>query len=326
MLHIRIVLLFFISLLSAIAWSQDDTEEQVRSDSYTEAQLKEEKIFLDFEQSFMEAIQQRAIENYNKALEALNICEKIYPQNVAMLYEKAKNYFSLEQYQEALQYCERIASVEPQNIWNQKLKREIYIKLRNYSEALVIQKTLYQEDPFEAQDLLQIYFLMQDKENGLNILRQVDKNAIYVENLKFYRNYFDPETKVEIDSQSDSDAIFPVQSEVKTDDIQKVDFPTQLQTLQQLQKEKNFIILLKQSSDVLDLNPTQPLVYWYKGLSQNALKKYQDAINTLENGLDFVFDDNELLLKLYEELIIAHTGMGNTAKANQYKQLVQKLK
>jgi hypothetical protein len=38
------------------------------------------------------------------------------------------------------------------------------------------------------------------------------------------------------------------------------------------------------------------------------------------------FDDNELLLKLYEELIIAHTGMGNTAKANQYKQLVQKLK
>ncbi|MCC7521564.1 MAG: tetratricopeptide repeat protein, partial [Flavobacteriaceae bacterium] len=168
MLLIRIVLLFFISLLSAIAWSQDDTEEQVRSDSYTEAQLKEEKIFLDFEQSFMEAIQQRAIENYNKALEALNICEKIYPQNVAMLYEKAKNYFSLEQYQEALQYCERIASVEPQNIWNQKLKREIYIKLRNYSEALVIQKTLYQEDPFEAQDLLQIYFLMQDKENGLN--------------------------------------------------------------------------------------------------------------------------------------------------------------
>jgi tetratricopeptide (TPR) repeat protein len=326
MLHIRIVLLFFISLLSVLAWSQDDTEEQVRSDSFTEAQLKEEKIFLNFEQSFMEAIQQRAIENYNKALEALNICEKIYPQNVAMLYEKAKNYFSLEQYQEALQYCERIASVEPQNIWNQKLKREIYIKLRNYPEALVIQKTLYQEDPFEAQDLLQIYFLMQDKENGLNILRQVDKNAIYVENLKFYRNYFDPETKVEIDSQSDSDAILPVQSEVKTDDIHKVDFPTQLQTLQQLQKEKNFTILLKQSSDVLDLNPTQPLVYWYKGLSQNELKKFQDAITTLENGLDFVFDDNELLLKLYEELIIAHTGMGNTAKANQYKQLVQKLK
>lgn len=326
MLHIRIVLLFFISLLSVLAWSQDDTEEQVRSDSFTEAQLKEEKIFLNFEQSFMEAIQQRAIENYNKALEALNICEKIYPQNVAMLYEKAKNYFSLEQYQEALQYCERIASVEPQNIWNQKLKREIYIKLRNYPEALVIQKTLYQEDPFEAQDLLQIYFLMQDKENGLNILRQVDRNAIYVENLKFYRNYFDPETKVEIDSQSDSDAILPVQSEVKTDDIHKVDFPTQLQTLQQLQKEKNFTILLKQSSDVLDLNPTQPLVYWYKGLSQNELKKFQDAITTLENGLDFVFDDNELLLKLYEELIIAHTGMGNTAKANQYKQLVQKLK
>ena len=326
MLHIRIVLLFFISLLSVLAWSQDDTEEQVRSDSFTEAQLKEEKIFLNFEQSFMEAIQQRAIENYNKALEALNICEKIYPQNVAMLYEKAKNYFSLEQYQEALQYCERIASVEPQNIWNQKLKREIYIKLRNYPEALVIQKTLYQEDPFEAQDLLQIYFLMQDKENGLNILRQVDRNAIYVENLKFYRNYFDPETKVEIDSQSDSDAILPVQSEVKTDDIHKVDFPTQLQTLQQLQKEKNFTNLLKQSSDVLDLNPTQPIVYWYKGLSQNELKKFQDAITTLENGLDFVFDDNELLLKLYEELIIAHTGMGNTAKANQYKQLVQKLK
>jgi len=127
MLHIRIVLLFLISLLSVLAWSQDDTEEQVKSDSFTEAQLKEEKIFLDFKQSFMEAIQQRAIENYNKALESLNACEKIYPQNVAMLYEKAKNYFSLEKYQEALQYCEKIGSVEPQNIWNQKLKKEIYI-------------------------------------------------------------------------------------------------------------------------------------------------------------------------------------------------------
>jgi tetratricopeptide (TPR) repeat protein len=326
MLHIRIVLLFLISLLSVLAWSQDDTEEQVKSDSFTEAQLKEEKIFLDFKQSFMEAIQQRAIENYNKALESLNACEKIYPQNVAMLYEKAKNYFSLEKYQEALQYCEKIGSVEPQNIWNQKLKKEIYIKLRNYPEALEIQKTLYQEDPYEAQDLLQIYFLMQDKENGLNILRQVERNAIYVENIKFYRNYFDPETKVEIDSQSDSEATLPVQTEVKTNDIQKVDFPAQLETLQQLHKDKNFTALLIQSSDVLDLNPTQPLVYWYKGLSQNALKKYKDAITTLENGLDFVFDDNELLLKLYEELIVANTGMGNTAKANQYKQLVQKLK
>lgn len=326
MVHLRIFFFFFTLLVSVFGWSQDDSEEQVKVDSYTETELKEEKNFLDFKQSFMEAIQQRAIENYQKALESLHACEKIYPQNVAMLYEKAKNYFSLEQYQEALQFCERISNIEPQNIWNQKLKKEIFIKLRNYPEALVIQKKLYEEDPHEVQNLLQIYYLLQDKENGLMILKEVDKNAIYVENIKFYRNFFDPETKEEVDSQTDSDAILPVQSQIKSNEIQKVDFPAQLQVLQQLHKDKNFTSLLKQSSDVLDLNPTQPLVYWYKGLSQNALKKYQEAMATLENGLDFVFDDPELLTKLYEELIIAHTGMGNTPKANKYKQLVQKLK
>jgi tetratricopeptide (TPR) repeat protein len=321
--------LIFGVLFSGIAWGQDDSEENYFSkNNRAEKELIEEERFLTFEQNFMDAVQYRATENYKKALEFLNNCDDIYPENVAMLFEMAKNHFSLNQYIEASHYCENALRIEPNNFWIRNLKKEILLKERNLPEALELQKQLYSEKNSEAENLLNIYFQMRDIENGKKLLKEVDQKAIFVENIKFYSNYFEKQPV----NNSESDSLKMEQNNevdktkiIKTSDISG-DFNTLLEQMKKTDLEKNYKALLDQSNKTLELFPAQALAYYYNGLAQNGLKKYQNAITILENGLDFVLDDNALTINFYEAIILAYSGLGNTSKVNYYKQLVQKLK
>lgn len=319
------VVLITIFLGIGFVFAQDDSEENVLAEKYSEDQLKEEQKRLDFEESFIEAVSQRAMENYDKALELLSGGEKLYPENVAMLFEKAKNYFSLENYIESQNYCEKALKIEPENFWVKSLKRDVLLKQHNLPDALEIQKKLYAEKNSEAENLLRIYYLLQDKENGKKILTEADKNAIFLNNSKFYHNYFDqPETNSSSDSEEniteDTNQETKTSQNVKTDDAQLSD------NLKRLEAEKNYKSLVDESQKAIELFPTNPLFYYYNGKSKNELKNYKEAVEVLENGLDFIFNDNEFLSKFYTELIVAYTALENNTKANAYKQLVQKLK
>jgi len=322
-------LVLIIAILSSgFIFAQDESEENVIAEKYSKEQLKEEENLLTFEQNFLDAIQKRATENYNKALELLSICETIYPANVAMLYEKAKNHFSLNQYLESLYYCDLALAKEPANFWVKSLKKNIYLKQRNLPEALVIQKELYLEKSSEAENLLNIYFQLKDVQNGMILLKEIDKNAIYVTNLKFYKQYFNPAEDVNDQSNVENTDNEIITEEVSTEKVVKStqNFKEQVKILETLLNGKDFENLLKKSNALLEFFPTEPLSYLYNGIANNSLKKYNQAQSILENGLDFVLDDTILLKKFYDELIIAYTQTGNLNKANTYKQLVQKLR
>ncbi len=302
--------------------AQDDTEENVNAEKESAEQLKEEERFLNFESFFIDAIQQRATENYNKALESLTKCENIYPDQVAMLFEKAKNYFSLNQYVEAHSYCDKALALKPTNFWIRSLKKEIFLKQRNLPEALNLQRKLYQEKNFEAENLLDIYYQLQDVEQGKLLLQEIDKNAIYVERLKFYKNYFETSnaTLLKIAETSENNSVVASQTD-KTNNLVSL-----LTRLQALETEKNYKLLWDESQQAIVLFPTQAMLYYYQGKAQNGLKNFKEATSILENGLDFVLDDLVITKKIYEEIIKAYTALGNTTKVNSYKQLVQKLK
>ena len=55
-------------------------------------------------------------------------------------------------------------------------------------------------------------------------------------------------------------------------------------------------------------------------------KKYKDAIDVLENGLDFIVDDSEMELDFYQQLSKCFEITGDLKKYNDYKQKVEKLK
>jgi tetratricopeptide (TPR) repeat protein len=70
-----------------------------------------------------------------------------------------------------------------------------------------------------------------------------------------------------------------------------------------IQAEQNdFEGLLKTSSEALEYFPTDPLFYFFNGVSNKRFKNYDDAINSLEMGVEFVIDNQNLLLEFYSSL------------------------
>ena len=70
-----------------------------------------------------------------------------------------------------------------------------------------------------------------------------------------------------------------------------------------IQAEQNdFEGLLKTSSEALEYFPTDPLFYYFNGVSNKRFKNYDDAINSLEMGVEFVIDNQNLLLEFYSSL------------------------
>ena len=317
-----IIIIFFLSL--QISYAQDDSEEEVaKAKAFVDDELQEEKRALNFEKIFIESIQQRSIENYDKSLELLLACKAIFPNNVAMLFQMAKNHFDLKQYIEAHHFCNKALEIEPDNFWILELSREIFIKEQNYREAIQIQKTLYKQKESEAGNLLRLYYYVKAKQDGKDLLIEIENKNIHVTAIGFYQKYFNT-AQEELTQKQDNNLRSDKKDNKLNNSINK-DFTNLIKKLEKQLIEKQYISLLKDSEEALSLYPAQAVVYLYKGSALNGLSNYKDAIEALEIGIDFVFDDAKLSKRFYNALIIAYKGINNTTKTNYYKQLVQKL-
>ncbi len=70
-----------------------------------------------------------------------------------------------------------------------------------------------------------------------------------------------------------------------------------------IQAEQNdFEGMLKTSDEALTYFSTDPLFYYFNGVSNKWFKHYPEAISTLEMGIEFVIDNEMLLLEFYSSL------------------------
>lgn len=68
----------------------------------------------------------------------------------------------------------------------------------------------------------------------------------------------------------------------------------------------------------LEIFPAQPLLYLVNGVANNELKNADQAIEILETGLDYLFDDPKMEYDFYQQLTIAYTLKGNSKKTKLY--------
>lgn len=79
------------------------------------------------------------------------------------------------------------------------------------------------------------------------------------------------------------------------------------------------------SNNGLEIYPAQPLLYLVNGVANNELKKTDQAIEILEMGLDYLFDDPKMECNFYQQLTIAHNLKGNLKKVKMYQKKVNEL-
>tara|TARA_R110002049_G_scaffold2846_9_gene23167 strand:+ start:2268 stop:3242 length:975 start_codon:yes stop_codon:yes gene_type:complete len=298
-------LLFFI--ISFQSFSQDSIPAAI--------DLTEEKE-LKFQQFFFKALSQKSIGNFQKAIENLENCNQILPNDLTVFYEFSKNYLELNKTLLAKEYIDRAIEKEPNNIWMQKHLVKVYLKDRNFSEAIKIQQKIVAVNPVERDYLARLYLQNRDYKNALLTMNILEKENSLSANLKRIKDSLESKVNKVVEKEDTTEDAF---LKFKKDKSYKV-----LKEVLELSKD-NSAQLLKYSTEGISLFPAQPYVYLMNGKALNANKKYKEALAVLNNGIDFVIED-EMEAVFYREMALSYKGLGNKLEENKYKEKSKKVK
>ena len=281
---------------------------------------------INFQTFFFEALQQKSIGNYDKAVFALEACNDIDKNNVAVLFELSKNYALLIKYTEAEYYILKGLEIEPVNLYMLRQLMEIKTKQNDYLGAIKVQKRIVDLKPEEESDLVILYIKAGEIENAIELLKKLDDQNKLPRGLEpLKESLLQEEGPIETISEP-----IIVESPKRQVDLLKEDYLlnkeySSLEALLTKQYDsKEFIDLLKDSEEGLSLFPAQPFLYLMNGRAKNSLRQYKEALSILEEGLDYIIEDDELVAAFYQELSLSYKALGNNKKASElYKKSIE---
>lgn len=139
-----------------------------------------------FEDLFYEAIQQRSIENYDKAIIALEKGKVIQPENPVIYFELAKNYLSQKKYKESYDNFEKVTKMDPKNRWGWVGMYDICYDTHDYGQAILIVEKLIPFKEDYKEDLTSLYMKTQHFDKALDLINELntkfgksDKRELY---------------------------------------------------------------------------------------------------------------------------------------------------
>lgn len=281
--------------------------------------LTEEK-GLEFQQFFFKALTEKAIGNYEKAIENLEACNQILTNNTTVFFEFSKNYLSLNQTFLAKQYINKALGNDPNNIWMLTHLVTILKKERNFSKAIAIQKKVVNINPKKTADLIRLYVQNKDYKKALELLQDLENAQLLTSRLRYLKNNLENRKSITKKKKVK-------QTVSKNNLFEQFETDKKYKTLEKILKENknNISVLLEYSKKGMDLFPAQPFVYLANATSLNKQKKYTEAISILENGIDFVIEE-KVEIQFYKVFIEAYQGLRNEPKEEEYKKKLKKLK
>jgi len=310
----RVVLVVFLGLLynPFLCFSQDSIQ--------TVKDLREEKE-LNFQQYFFKALSEKSIKNYQKAIENLNVCNEILPNNVSVYFEFSKNYLFLNKTKEAKEYIQKALEKDSDNLWMLEHLVSIYKKDVNYTDAIATQLKVVKINPKKREELVRLYYLSRKYQEALNLMILLEKENGLSRNLKQLKKSLELR-KGPVVKKEDKNDLMSIQKAFEDD---RTSF-TLLKKLLDIAIVEDKSTFHKYSKLAIDFFPAQPYVYLMGGKSLYMQKKFQEGIAVLESGIDFVIDNQNLEAEFYETMANIYDGLGNSGKSQEYRNKAKKLK
>lgn len=288
-------------------------------------------------------------EKYKDALESYNKIEKITGIDEQIIRQKEKIYLKLNDVEGAANEIKKLIKAYPDVTQYQGLLADLYLSNNMPEKAFAIYQEILAKDPqnpyahlslydyyktknedekaiesakmaFQSPDLdidtkMQIllsYYAVSDKNATLK-KEAFELNKILIkthpEEAKAYTIYADfllQEKKLEGAKENYLKAI----------EFDNSRFPiwNQLMFIESELNQQDD--LLRDSKKAIELFPNQPIFYFFYGLTSLQKKNYQDAIDNLEIGKDFVIDNPPLLTQFYATLGDAYNGQKSYEKSD----------
>ncbi|HLT49916.1 tetratricopeptide repeat protein [Aequorivita nionensis] len=168
-----IFLLFFGIFLPKQLCSQE-----IKSDSIQNPMDQLGDVTDAFQENFFEALKQKAIENYELALSALNKAEKAAKteENKAVVYfEMGKNHTYLKQYAEAEADFNKVLKTQGDRIDVLEQFYELYYRQKEYEKSIPLVQRLIVFDEDYKEDLANLYTLTKQYDKALEQLDELDQ-------------------------------------------------------------------------------------------------------------------------------------------------------
>lgn len=442
--EVILIILFGIFIIPNISFAQDNQPQDDLGNVSDE-----------FQELFFEALKQKAIENYDKAVDALQKCLQIDEAKSVLYFELGKNYKMLKNFGAAEDALKDAISMEPSNEWYLDELYDVYYQQKDYDKAIKTVKQLVKYHPDYKEDLAALLIRVKKYNQALKLLDEIDeeygispsrdqmRNQIYnitgrdkdrIENLEErVENYPEKESnylqliyrysesgdikkayetakellkvnpesqlvhlalyKFYLDEGKEDKAIESMKKVLKStkinpdakfkvlndfikfvnshpeyeDDLleattmvsdtengktnieiaqyylvkgNKEDALKYYQTALKYEPDnfgviRNVLLLyidlqqyqkaVKDSQDAIDRFPAQPVLYLINGVAQNNLNNAKEAIQILNEGVDYVIEDNKMLSDFYKQLAEAYTKENDNKKAQDYLKKAKKI-
>lgn len=305
-----LLLIIGILLLPWMSYAQETVPE---IDIEESAEVFLEEYSDEFEEAFFEALKQKGIENYDRAINLLLECKRLDGENIVVDHELAKAYFANKNYHLARDYGVAALMAEPENLWY--LNTLVAILEKQGSAFEDLDMSVLSDNLKLQENLALLYYKKEQFEAALTILKKLKKTT-FLDHLASKIN----------------DSI-----KKRDENRQKVSFSTTVTNgsqgtstvvgykgrIQGLIRTNNYMILKQVAAEALENFPSQPYFYFAQGYAFNKIGKYRDAIEVLEASLDYLVGDIALSNRIYTALAEAYNGINNSVKANMYLRKVK---
>jgi tetratricopeptide (TPR) repeat protein len=402
-----------------------------------------------FEDYFYESLKQKGIENYDKAIAALEQCSKIKPNDATVYFELGKNYFGLKDYEHAYSSFEKATQIDPKNKWFWVGIYDVNYQTKNYNQAIITVNKLIEFDEVYKEDLVSLYMNTQQFDKALvlinemndkvgkserrelyktqilsqgkyqnaeidNLIVQINKypkvESNYIALIKLYTEKNDTQKAIETTRKLEAEipssewaqvglfkyyldkneglkaissmnvvlASTTIDSKIKhrvlneflvfvnknpqyAPDLEKAisyfdtdpdvnvakeigkyyqnkkqwdkaipyyelalknnkaeDIETNLLLFQSYVETKQFELMEKKATTMVEMYPSQPQFYYFSGLANNQMKQFKKAKETLEMGMDYLVNDLYLEINFNIQLGEAYNGLGDFKKKELY--------
>ena len=139
------------------------------------------------EDYFFEALAQRGIENYDKAIVAIQKCLEKEPKNPAFLYELGKNQLDAKDYVAAEIAFKSAVEIDNKQRWYWNGLYDVYYQTKNYEKAIGVVQKLIEFDPNMREDLVSLYMNTDQKEKALHLLKEMEASSHLTKTMEFYK-------------------------------------------------------------------------------------------------------------------------------------------
>ncbi len=277
------------------------------------------ELFLDeytdeFQNLFFEALKQKGIQNYDRAIENLLDCKNLDPESTVVDYELARAYFLDNKSSLALGYAVSALEREPENFWYLELLITILEKQGNTLEAYSDRVAL--SNAVTKQNLAQVYFQKKKYKDALAILGEIGDTAFSkalmqkIKGLQKKNRGTKSTARVEAPERNSSEIENPVANYQKQ--------------IEDLILSGNYQKVVEVAKEAMDSYPLQAYFQYSYGLGLCKTGQEREGIEILEMSLDYIFDNIDMRNKVYRALSETFSEMGNEKKANEYSDKIEK--